>query len=155
MTRIAFCRQSFTYYTHSLTWVESTEHKLYQMKNVDNKSCVCKAYEKGIKRHILGMDYQLDRRDRKVKNHGTFIIPACKVTSTDAIIIHTGLVTKRGQITSPNKTHYRHIHCLLQLMITCMTAYSVFRCNTSSKCQANNVLTQHLLRISLVHRMVI
>ena len=84
------CGQSSKYFTHPLAWEETIKSKLLQIDNIDEVSCVCKACEMNIKRHIKEENYQPRWRTRASKKCDECIAPACNTTHG---IIHTALIT--------------------------------------------------------------
>ena len=54
-----------TIYTHPLNWEESIKMKLFQIENVDDQSCICKACEKDVKWHITAGNYHPQWRPKQ------------------------------------------------------------------------------------------
>jgi len=66
---------------------------MYDLEQVGSQSCVCKACEKDIKRHITTAGYIPRWRINTGINIDKCIVPGCSITSDSGLIIHTGLVS--------------------------------------------------------------
>lgn len=119
------CGQSSAYCAHPLMWSNDIKERSFQMENVDEHSCIYKACELDIKRHI-NTDGFLPWWRLRVDNS---IVPTCKATSKNATIIYTGLfsiqqVRELLNVSVPSTTegknkltplcqcHYKEIHRL-------------------------------------------
>lgn len=95
------------------------------MEKVNGQSCVCKACEKDIKRHILTTGYWPRLRLKTKEKFDSCTVPARKTTSANGVIVHTGLVntqrvasilgttlakTSEGQLI---QAHFKQVHRLL------------------------------------------
>ena len=87
------CGQKSAYYTHPSSWKESLQQNLYDPEQVDSQSCMCKACEKDIKRHLITAGYIPRWRINTGINIDKCIVPGCSITSDSGLIIHTGLVS--------------------------------------------------------------
>ncbi len=137
------CGQSSAYYTHTLAWEEIIKKRPYQLESVDDHSCICKACEKDIKRHIMAEDYHPCGRP-KAADHVSCIVAACNSTA----IIPTGLVTAQqiaellqtpvpettaGQLTPLCQTHYKQVHRLLHVTDDMYKHPKCYTCNAILK----------------------
>lgn len=154
------CAQTSPFYSHPCTWDDSISGRLFQIEEaVSRNSCICRACEKHTShQRTTGHGWRPNALEKQIK----CILPGCKTTAADGVIVHSGLVTAQqieriyevtlaentvGQLVPLCQAHYKHLHRLLNADIyehtKCYTCNATIK-GSSRHCPDPSAIKLHL-----------